>query len=105
LHPQRGKRADLRIALLLHGPRGSGKSTAVQAAAAALGVQVIPFSCHELKAQDGLTSSAAIKAAFDSACDFAPCILLLKQFEVFCSGLSDPSPHAGSMHAPAIAKP
>ena len=39
----------LRVAVLLHGPQGSGRATAAMAAAIAIGAHVIPYSCHELK--------------------------------------------------------
>jgi MoxR-like ATPase len=39
----------LRVAALLEGPRGSGRSTAARAAATALGLNFIPWSCAEIK--------------------------------------------------------
>jgi predicted kinase len=45
----------VRAAVLLHGPRGSGKQTAARAVAAALGMNHIAWSCHEIR-----VSSAAV---------------------------------------------
>jgi len=45
----RSQAMQLRVAALLEGPRGSGCSTAARAAAAALGLNFIPWSCAELK--------------------------------------------------------
>ena len=51
---QSGEDAGLRVALLLTAPSGGGKATAVRGAAAALGLHVVPFSCHELAGQQVL---------------------------------------------------
>ena len=40
----------LRTAVLLQGAAGSGKCAAVHAAAAALGVHVVPYLCSSLQA-------------------------------------------------------
>lgn len=48
LHPAAAD-VPVRAAALLHGPRGSGKQTAARAAAAALGLNFLPWSCHELR--------------------------------------------------------
>ena len=37
------------MAALLHGPDGSGRATAAMAAAAALGVHLVAYSCLELR--------------------------------------------------------
>ena len=43
----------VRLGVLLAGPKGSGKVTAVRAVAAALGMHYIGFSCHELQVGGG----------------------------------------------------
>jgi hypothetical protein len=48
LHPSSAA-VELSCSLLLWGPRGSGRRTAARAAAAALGMHVIEWSCHDLK--------------------------------------------------------
>ena len=106
---QSGRDAALRVALLLHGPSGSGRATAARAAAAALGLHVVPFSCHELgggpqqqppqQQQGGEgTAVAALRAAFEAAAQFAPALLLLQDFEV----LAEAAPGGGHAYAPAI---
>lgn len=41
------------MALLLAGPAGSGRTTAATAAAAALGLHLVPFNCHDLTSAAG----------------------------------------------------
>jgi hypothetical protein len=48
LHPK-GWDVNVRLAVLLEGPTGSGKATAAHAAAAALGMQSISWSARDLK--------------------------------------------------------
>jgi hypothetical protein len=60
LHPA-SLATPVKLSLLLHGPRGSGKQVAVRAAAAALGVNVIPWSAYDLKV--GLRQQRAHVAA------------------------------------------
>ncbi len=48
----------LRMAALLHGPDGSGRATAAAAAAAALGINLVAFSCLELKVRAAHLSCA-----------------------------------------------
>ncbi|MFX8164673.1 AAA family ATPase [Acinetobacter baumannii] len=48
LHPAAAA-VDLAVALLLWGPRGSGRRTAARAAAAALGLHCIELGCHDLR--------------------------------------------------------
>ena len=46
---QRAAELGVRASVLVVGPPGVGKATAVNAAAAALGVHAVPFTCHELR--------------------------------------------------------
>ena len=69
--------------MLLLGPRGSGRTTAVRAATAALGIHLVPFSCYDLKGQTDSETATALRACLESAQDFAPAVLLLRHFEVF----------------------
>ena len=85
---QRGLQAGLRVSLLLHGPSGSGKSTAVRAAAAALGLHVIPYSCHEFSGQADTVAATAVRAAFRSARTFSPVVLLLQDIGALSDALS-----------------
>lgn len=72
----------LQVSVLLVGPRGSGRSTAVRAATAALGIHMVPFSCHDLKGQTDSQTATALKASLEAAQEFAPVVLLLRHFEV-----------------------
>lgn len=85
--------AGVRVAVLVTGAQGSGRSTAVQAAAAALGVQVLPFSGLELRGagQGEAHVAAALRSAFSAAADYAPAILLLTQ----AASLTDAPPGQG----------
>lgn len=85
---QKGLQNGLRIAILLHGPSGSGKSTTVRAAAAALGLHVIPFSCHEFSGQADTVAASAVKAAFRSTRHFSPAVLLLQDFAALSDAAS-----------------
>lgn len=73
------------VSVLLHGPSGCGKSTAVSAAAAALGLNVVPYSCHEFIGQSDAAVAMAIRAALESAQEFAPALLHLEDFSALCS--------------------
>lgn len=72
----------LQVSVLLLGPRGSGRATAVRAATAALGIHLVPFSCHDLKGQTDSQTATALKASLEAAQGFAPVVLLLRHFEV-----------------------
>ena len=72
----------LQLSVLLVGPRGSGRSTAVRAATAALGIHMVPFSCHDLKGQTDSQTATALKASLEAAQEFAPVVLLLRHFDV-----------------------
>ncbi|KAL4857587.1 Peroxisome biogenesis protein 6 [Chlorella vulgaris] len=94
LHPAAAG-VPLRLAVLLHGPAGSGKQTAVAAAAAAAGCHLVNLSCHDIKAAAGAAERHtfdALQAAFAAAAEYAPVVLLLRQVSV----LGDGSSHGGS---------
>ncbi len=78
-----------RLALLLLAPRGGGKATAARAAAAALGLHLVPFSGAELAA--GGAAPDALRGAFEAARAYPPALLLLR--------------HAGALAAPAAGAP
>ena len=76
---------NISVSVLMHGPTGCGKSTAVSATAAALGLNVIPYSCHEFVGQSDAAMAMAIRTAFENAQEFAPAILFLKNLSALCS--------------------
>ncbi len=78
-----------RLAVLLLAPRGGGKATAARAAAAALGLHLVPFSGAELAA--GGAAPDALRGAFEAARAYPPALLLLR--------------HAGALAAPAAGAP
>jgi hypothetical protein len=94
LHPAAAG-VPLRLAVLLHGPSGSGKRTAAAAATAAAGCHLVSLSCHDVKAAAGAAERhtfEGLRAAFAAAADYSPAVLLLRQFSV----LADGSSHGGS---------
>lgn len=82
----------LQVAVLLLGPRGSGRSTAVRAAAAALGIHFVPFSCHDLKGQTDAETATALKASLEAAQGYAPVLLMLRHFEVLAESPNGATP-------------
>lgn len=71
----------MRSGVLLHGPPGVGKATAVHAAARALGLHVVPFGCADLRSLGEQQVVSRLRDAHAAACPFAPAILLLKGVE------------------------
>ena len=90
MHLQAASQLKLQLAVLLHGPDGSGKMTAISAAAAALGVNVVPFNCHEMRAESGAKTATALRAVCESAQQFSPALLVLQHLQVLAK------PPAGS---------
>ncbi|KAA6429814.1 MAG: peroxisome biogenesis 6-like [Trebouxia sp. A1-2] len=82
----------LQVAVLLLGPRGSGRGTAVRAAAAAVGIHFVPFSCHDLKGQTDAETATALKASLEAAQGYAPVVLMLRHFEVLAESPNGASP-------------
>ena len=78
----------LRATVLLSGPVGSGKKTAIVRAAEEIGVRAIPFSCQELRAGSDPKTALALRMGFNEAKAFAPAIMLLTDVEA----LVDKSP-------------
>ncbi|CAL5226879.1 g9752 [Coccomyxa viridis] len=85
MNHQGAEASNVCVSVLIHGPSGCGKSTAVSAAAAALGLNVVPYSCHEFIGQSDAAVAAALKASLESAQDFAPAVLYLEDLSALCS--------------------
>ncbi len=103
---QGSSRAGVHAAILLTGPEGSGRATAARAAAAALGLHVVPFSGQELRSS-GRTegrAGALLRTAFRTAADFAPAVLLLTQLEALAegSGVEGPGAHTFAFHLVSV---
>ena len=71
----------LRASVLLSGPVGSGKRTAIFKAAEELGLRAIPFSCQELRTGLDSKTALALKMGFDEAKMFAPALIILSDLE------------------------
>jgi peroxin-6 len=126
LHPSAAT-LRLRLAILLKGPAGVGKRSVVAAAAAALGMRLVTYNCHELAPSgggcarraaglcmqarlcgltwrtardrsDGKTASA-IAGSFKAAAGYAPSVLLLRRFGALTSGAPGGAPDAGAAGA------
>ncbi|GMH02640.1 hypothetical protein Nepgr_004479 [Nepenthes gracilis] len=72
-----------KVAILLHGPEGSGKRTVVRYIAGQLGLHVVEYSCHTLMAASEKKASVALAQAFNTARRYSPTIILLRHFDVF----------------------
>ena len=91
----------LRASLLIHGPPGSGKATAVKAAAAAFGLHIVPYGCAGLHRGDG-QSAELLRAAFEAAEGFAPAVLLLTGFDALAGSAAEGASNPGSSLITAI---
>lgn len=90
LHPlSAGTVPNLRSAVLLHGPRGSGKRTAVTATAAALGCHAVWINCRDINIEGVPQTKIAegLRVAFDMASRYHPALLVLEQFEDLAKGM------------------
>ncbi|KAL5795535.1 hypothetical protein ACOSQ2_000355 [Xanthoceras sorbifolium] len=72
-----------RVAVLLHGLPGCGKTTVVRYVARRLGLHVVEYSCHNLMTSSERKISVALTQAFRTAQSYSPAILLLHDFDVF----------------------
>lgn len=82
VHP-RGAPLSLRPAILVTGPVGAGKRLCAVSVAQSLGIHVVQYSCHELVAASGRSDAklgAALTAAFESAAEYTPALLVLRRF-------------------------
>ena len=86
-HAETSRLANLRTAVLLHGPAGAGKRAAAASAASALGASFARWSCHELVATSGGPAhfASALRRAFETAARTAPAVLYLRRFGALCA--------------------
>ena len=88
LHPGNSG-THIRLAILLHGPSGSGKQTALTAALNATGCHQIKLDCKELNML-GMPERKVIEginAAFSAAGEFNPTVLVLQHFQALSGGI------------------
>lgn len=95
LHPA-SAHVDLHVSLLVHGPRGSGRRTAVRAAAAALGMHCVPWSAYDIAGSSDAKTQAALRAAVSDAQRFSPCVLLVRHLEVLGRAAAAQEPRAAA---------
>jgi SpoVK/Ycf46/Vps4 family AAA+-type ATPase len=97
MHPA-SNNFNLKVAMLVHGPSGAGKRTAIAAAAAAVGCHTTFINCRDIKGEGALPDSKVaegLRVAFDIAGRYRPCILILEEFHLMGS--------SGEPHADAAA--
>ena len=88
LHPA-STGISLRLAMLLHGPTGSGKRTAAVAAAAALGCHIACINCRDIQSEGPLPDgkvAEGLRVAFDVAGRYRPAFLVLEDFQLLAPG-------------------
>ncbi|KAF7659185.1 hypothetical protein LDENG_00001600 [Lucifuga dentata] len=68
--------------VLLHGPAGSGKVTAVSAASRRLHLHLLKVDCVGLYADTAAASEVKLASVFQRAAALQPCILLLRNLQV-----------------------
>ncbi|KAK2817557.1 hypothetical protein Q5P01_025748 [Channa striata] len=68
--------------ILLHGPAGSGKMTAVAAATRRLNLHLLKVDCVSLCADTPAASEVKLAAAFQRAEPLQPCVLLLRNLQL-----------------------
>ncbi|XP_031100512.1 peroxisome biogenesis protein 6 [Ipomoea triloba] len=83
-----------RVAVLLSGSPGIGKTTMTKFVARRLGLHVVEYSCHNLFLSSERKASAVLAQAFSTARRYSPTILLLRHFDVLSNLVS----HEGSAH-------
>ncbi|GMH35252.1 hypothetical protein BSKO_03120 [Bryopsis sp. KO-2023] len=88
---------EFRVSILLTGPAGCGKKTALDGACRALGLKLITVNCMDLKSSTDRATSSKLNALFEHSLEFSPCALLLKNVDKL--GMADevPSPAALAM--------
>ena len=85
----------IRTGVLIHGPPGSGKATAVRAAATAMGLHVVPYGCAGLHAGGQGPIASRLRAAHEAACKYAPTVLLLTGFEALAGSAAEEASNPG----------
>ena len=93
-----------KMSLLIHGPSGCGKKTAISASAAALGCHIVWLSANDIVVHNNEgQSSESLKAAFEAASKYRPVFLVLdKIHDLGSSGTNDAGNGIFSAHVGAI---
>ncbi|CAH9098755.1 unnamed protein product [Cuscuta epithymum] len=83
-----------RVAVLISGLPGIGKTTIVKFVARQLGLHLVEYNCHNLFASSERKASSVLAEAFNVAQSYSPTILLLRHFDVLRDlGSQEGSPH------------
>lgn len=84
--------------LLESSKRGTGKTTALKAAAAALGIHFFEVDCYQLLGEGDNKTIGTLKAKLERAASIKPCVVLLKHIEAIARK-SDENGQDGGMVA------
>ncbi|KAM6972481.1 peroxisomal ATPase PEX6 [Aplochiton taeniatus] len=82
LHPRDVPVLQSGCTVLLHGPCGSGKMTAVRAASRGLHLHLLQVECVSLCADTAASCEAKMSSVFQRAQTFQPCVLLLRNLQL-----------------------
>jgi peroxin-6 len=80
LHPL-AKDLNLSCTVLVHGPRGGGKSTVVKWIAEHVGVHVYEINAFDIVGETDAKTEVYLRAKFEKAMVMAPCVILLRGIE------------------------
>jgi peroxin-6 len=70
--------ASMGCSVLLYGARGTGKTTGIEWAASALGIHLHHVNIYALVNEVEAKTETALKATFDKASEYSPCVLYLQ---------------------------
>ena len=99
-HAETSRLANLRTAVLLHGPAGAGKRAAAASAASALGASFARWSCHELVATSGGPATTLCAVARHSSF-----VHRAINAPVLTTAVAPPRPGASTHSAPSNSPP
>ncbi|CAG8664974.1 1245_t:CDS:2, partial [Cetraspora pellucida] len=80
LHPS-AVSLNLSCTVLLHGPRGCGKKTAVEWIAERIGIHVYEVNCFDFAGETDTKTETSLRSRLDKAVTCSPCVLLLRHID------------------------
>ncbi|CAI2176539.1 4040_t:CDS:10 [Funneliformis geosporum] len=80
LHPNAAT-LNLSCTVLLHGPRGCGKKTAVDWVADSVGVHVFEVNCFDFAGETDAKTETSLRMRLDKAVTSSPCVFLLRHID------------------------
>ena len=93
MHPA-NKSLGIHRSVLLTGPRGSGKQTAVRTTARQSNLHVIDINCHELIGDTAARTESYLREVLTRANAVGPCIALLRHVHVLETSVPHTDPAA-----------